>query len=605
MFEKEAFLSTLTTRSGVYCMHDAAQKALYVGKAKNLKNRVASYFRTPPDPRVAAWIEKVASIDVTITYSEKEALLLENSLIKSLKPRYNVIFRDDKSYPYLFLSKHLYPQLVYFRGKQKRAGKYFGPYPSALAVKETLSILQKIFKLRQCDDLFFRNRSRPCLQYQIQRCSAPCVNYISPEAYAIEVENVTLFLEGKKGSLIDSVVSKMQIASAQQAFEAAAHYRDQITYLRTIYEQQHVQKQKGNSDVIAICELRGRFCVQLLTIRQGCILDSQTFYPKQQRENEKSHLLRGFLIQFYLDEEKKRDYPKEIILNEPIEDQLLIADVLLQEAQHDVKIIFPKLAEKNQWLQLAQENAKEALARQGNTKLNEERWVDLKKTLGLTDSFTRMECFDISHLQGEATMASCVVFDNHGPLKTEYRHYHLKTPPGDDYAAMKEVLIKRYLKRKAQDLPLPEIVVIDGGKGQLQCAKSALLECQWIDPLLVGIAKGKDRKPGRETLYVSEVQEKEMHLIHLAATTAAFHLLQHIRDEAHRFAVAGHRKKRAQRRQSPLEAVPGIGSKRRQKILNYFGGQQALLAASPTGIAQVPGISKALAEKIYQALHEK
>lgn len=605
MFDSQAFLKTLSTHPGVYCMRDEAHKPLYVGKAKNLKNRVSSYFKEHDDVRINQLVSHIASIDITITSSEKEALLLENSLIKALKPRYNVIFRDDKSYPYLFISEHPFPRLIYFRGKQKLAGQYYGPYPSSLAVKETLTVLQKLFKIRQCDDPFFSNRSRPCLQYQIGRCSAPCVAYISQADYQNEVDNVVLFLKGKETAIIDNLVSKMAAASATQDFEVAAVLRDQITRLRVIHDQQMIYRQQGNADVIAVGEHQGHFCIQTLYIRQGRILDTQTYFPKQLGERTRASVLRGFLTQFYLNQEDKLDYPHEILLNEIIEDEGLISEALSQVAKHKVRVFQPQKGEKVKWLTLAAENAVLAL----NRKVSQatavlQRWLDLKKVLGLNQNLSRIECFDISHTQGEATIASCVVFDANGPMKTEYRRYNMDVPANDDYAAMEQALTKRYLKRKAEELPLPELILIDGGKGQLHRAKKALQECQILDVLLIGIAKGEGRKPGLETLYVTRSQSEEELIVKLPPTSGALHLLQHIRDEAHRFAITGHRQKRAKaRKQSPLEAIPGIGAKRRQALINYFGGYQALAGASVDAIAKVPGISLQLAAKIYQALH--
>lgn len=605
MFDSKAFLKVLSTHPGVYCMRDAANKILYVGKAKNLKNRVSSYFKEHDDPRISQMVSQIASIDITITPSENEALLLENSLIKTLKPRYNVIFRDDKSYPYLFLSKHEFPRLVYFRGKQKLAGQYFGPYPSSLAVRDTLTILQKLFKIRQCDDLFFNNRSRPCLQYQIGRCSAPCVDYVTQEDYQSQVNNVALFLKGKESTIINDLVQKMETASQQHAFEAAAAFRDQITRLRMIHDQQVIYRQHGNADVIAVGELKGHFCIQMLYIRQGRILDTQTYFPKQVGEGTRSSVLRGFLTQFYLNQEDKLDYPSEILLNDMVDDADLIAEALSDAAKHRVKVFVPQKGEKIRWLTMASENAVQALHRKSSqATFVTQRWLELKKVLGLNQALSRIECFDISHTQGEATIASCVVFDANGAMKAEYRRYNMDVVANDDYAAMEQALTKRYLKRKTEELPLPELIMVDGGKGQLHRAKKALLECQILDVMLLGIAKGEGRKPGLETLYVTRVQSDEESIIKLPPTSSALHLLQQIRDEAHRFAISGHRQKRAKaRKHSPLEAIPGIGEKRRQALINHFGGYQALAGASIEAISKVPGISLDLAQKIYEALH--
>lgn len=605
MFDAQSFLTHLTRRPGVYCMRDKAGKVLYIGKAKNLKNRLTSYFRETEDLRLHQLVSKIAEIDVTVTPSEKEALLLENSLIKSLKPKYNVIFRDDKSYPFLFLSEHRYPRLIYLRGKHRSPGKYYGPYPSAKAVKDTLILLQKLFKIRQCDDIFFNNRSRPCLQYQIKRCTAPCVDFISPEAYANNVQNVALFLEGKENAIIENLVQKMETSAIQEEFELAAQYRDQIAQLRVVYDQQIIFKEEGNADVLAVCELKGHFCIQLLYIRHGQILDSQSFFPKQIGTASASQILRGFLIQFYLAKTEKFDYPHEIVLSQTIEDKDVIMDTLSQMVKRKVQIIHPTRGEKTKWLKLAAENALQALERKTqHINASMKRWLELKKVLGITATVSRIECFDVSHMQGEATMASCVVFEENGPQKTEYRRYHLQVPANDDYAAIEQVLTKRYLKRKSQEQTLPEIIIVDGGKGQLTRAKKALLECQILDLLLIGIAKGRERKPGLETLYIARPQTEDDLMVKLPPHSPALHLLQQIRDEAHRFAITGQRQKtRSTRQHSPLESIPGVGAKRRQKLLNYFGGQQALLAASEEAIAKVPDIGPRIAAKIYKVLH--
>lgn len=605
MFNAVAFLATLPQRPGVYCMRDKADKVLYVGKAKNLKNRLASYFRTLDNARIMQMVSLIASIDVTVTHSETEALLLENSLIKSLKPRYNVIFRDDKSYPYLFLSAHTFPRLVYFRGKQKAPGRYFGPFPSAMAVKETLTILQKLFKLRQCDDTFFNHRSRPCLQYQIQRCTAPCVKYISEADYQKSVTNAALFLEGKQTSIIDDLVKEMEEAAQNHHYEVAATLRDQIQNLRIVSDQQRIHRSKGDVDVIAACEHKGNFCLQVVYVRHGQVLDSQSYFPKQAGEGTIADLLRSFLIQFYLDSESKLDYPAEIVVNETFEDQALIAQSLSQILNRPIQFIIPTRGDKKNWLALALENAEQALMRKlASQGAKESRWQELKKVLGIHYPLNKIECFDISHFQSEATIASCVVFEQIGPLKADYRRYNLEVNANDDYAAMEAVLTKRYLKCKLENLPLPEIIMVDGGKGQLHRAKKVMNELQIVDVLLIGIAKGEGRKPGLETLYVTRTQVEEEWIIKLPPTSQALHLLQNIRDEAHRFAIRAQRQKvRTHRKHSPLEAIPGIGIKRRQQLINYFGGQQALSVASIEAIAKVPGISKALAEKIYAALH--
>lgn len=605
MFDVENFLATVTTRPGVYCMRDKASKVLYVGKAKNLKNRLTSYFRGQLDLRIGQMVSKIDKIEITVTNSEKEALLLESSLITSLKPKYNVTFRDDKSYPYLFLSEHLYPRLVYFRGKQKMPGQYFGPYPSSGAVRDTLTFLQKLFKVRQCDDNFFKHRTRPCLQYQIKRCTAPCVSYVSPQDYAEQVKNVTLFLQGKESTILSDLVSQMEKAAHAQHFEQAAQLRDQIQSLRNIYDTQIVIHQKGNVDVLFAAELKGSFCIQMLTIRHGRIQESQSIFPTQVGEGDIKGILRSFLMQFYLGKETKSDYPNQIVINFNIEDQDLMANTLSQLANHQVKITLSHRGVKAQWLELAKENAFEALKQKVQQKGGIiSRWQELIKTLGLKH-LDRIECFDISHTQGESTVASLVVFDETGPVKADYRHYNIDVTPGDDYAAMEQVLMRRYSKLKELEKPLPNLIMVDGGKGQLHCAQRVVLECQMLEVYLMGIAKGQGRKPGLETLYVTPPQSNEVQTIHLPPTSSALHLLQHIRDEAHRFAISAHRRKLSKKRKtSPLESIPGVGEKRRQQLLNYFGGLQGLMGASVAMIGDVPGISYALALKIYAALHK-
>lgn len=606
MFDSKTFLESLTKHPGVYCMRDKADKVLYIGKAKNLKHRVTSYFRGEHTERIVQMVNRIARIDVTVTNSEKEALILENSLIKSLKPRYNVLFRDDKSYPFLYLSEHTFPRLCYLRGKASKSGKYFGPYPSTTAVRQTLTVLQKLFKIRQCDDHFFKNRSRPCLQYQIQRCTAPCVNYITPEDYAQDVQNVSLFLEGKEDKIIKELIHRMDEAAVSLNYEMAAALRDQITALRQIHDEQVVHRDKGNADVVTVSELNGEYCIQLLYIRQGQILDSHAFYPKQQGLSTAEDVLRGFLSQFYLDRENKRDYPREILLSHAIEDQTLFEEILSKAQDHKISINQPQRGDKLKWIELALTNGQSALkARASQSNTMQKRWLELKKELGITNGLNRIECFDISHTQGEATMASCVVFDCNGPVKSDYRTYNLDVG-NNDYEAMEQVLQKRYIKRKALELSIPEVIIIDGGKGQLNRAKKAVLEAQIFDVILIAMAKGEGRKPGLETLYVCKSSDETEGIIKLSPTSIAFHLLQHIRDESHRFAIKGHRRKRGKaRKQSTLEAIAGVGKKRSQILLNYFGGLQGLMAASQQSIATVPGIGEQLAVLIYRALHEE
>lgn len=605
MFDAKSFLETLTSRPGVYCMRDKSGAPLYVGKAKNLKKRVASYFREHVEPKVAQMVKKIAHIDITVTPSENEALLLENALIKSLDPHYNVIFRDDKSYPYLYLSKHPYPRLTYLRGKEQLKGEYFGPFPSAVAVKQTLLLLEKIFKIRSCDDQFFSHRSRPCLQYQINRCTAPCVGYITEADYEHDVANVRDFLRGKATDIVDELIQEMEAASAAKDFEQAGACRDQIAALRMVTQKQGVYQHQGDLDIIALGVIGNQSVLQLLYIREGKILDSRSYYPKCLGEDTPEVILRRFITQFYCDPEHPPSYPSEILINSDIEDQAVIESVISELSGTTIKISRPQRGQRAEWMGLAENSAEESLKRRLHHRgVMLQRAEALQKALGLTQALERIECFDISHTQGEATMASCVVFQAEGAIKAEYRRTYVDVPKSDDYAAMSQAIMKRYSRRKEEELPMPTILMVDGGKGQLNAARKSLLECQLDDILLLGIAKGAGRKPGLETIYVCQMPAEEILTLTLGPHDQALHFLQQIRDEAHRFALAGHRKKRASTRNvSPLEKIPGIGPKRRQQLLNHFAGLQGLTGASVAAIARVPGISRSLAEAIYKALH--
>lgn len=602
MFDHKAFLNQTPTRPGVYCMKDTEGKILYVGKAKDLKKRLSSYFqREHAEVKTKQLVAKIHQIDLTVTETEREALLLENTLIKSLKPRYNVIFRDDKSYPYLFISKHAYPRLIYCRGKQSQKGQYFGPYPSALAVKETLNLLQKTFKIRQCDDLFFRARSRPCLQYQIERCSAPCVGYISPEEYNTQISRLKLFLTGKDSALIQQMVEEMNAVADQLAFEKAAGLRDQIISLRSVFDQQSIYGNMQNIDVCAIVGIQNIACIHYLLIREGRILASQSYFTKQIDNMSLSDILRTFIMQGYLNQTQK-NWPNEIVVNLMLEDAELITQALSQTINRTIQIAVPKKGDRYKWLQLAIENATGNLQRklhQANVIL--QRFDALKEALHLEEECKQIECFDISHTQGVETRASCVVFNEQGADKAQYRTYRIQTATNDDYQSMYEALTRRYLPLKQNNQPLPGLVIIDGGKGQLNIAKQVFAECQIEGVALLAIAKGEGRKPGLETLFY--VQGDEILTIKLKPHDPALLLLQQIRDEAHRFAITMHRKARAKKsQQSALDGIAGVGEKRKQALIQHFGGLQALKEASQEAIQSVPGISKALAEKIYQAL---
>ncbi len=599
-FDPKAFVKTLTSRPGVYRMLNAAGDVIYVGKARNLSKRVGSYFaRTVTSPKTRALVAHIAAIDVTVTRTEGEALLLENNLIKELKPRYNILLRDDKSYPHIFLSADRFPRITFHRGAKRAKGRYFGPFPNSGAVRETLNTLQKLFRVRQCEESFFKNRSRPCLQYQIKRCSAPCVEMVSAEEYARDVNHAVLFLEGKNRQVIDELVKRMEAASAALEFEAAARYRDQIASLRRIQEKQYVTGGGGGDvDVIASAVRNGVGCVQVFYIRAGRNLGNKTFFPKHTEGAGEADLLGAFLPQYYLG----RYVPQEILVNHPLDGQELIETVLGEQAGRRVTIAHKVRAERARWVAMAQTNVEDALARQLLNKAGmRQRYEALQEALRLDDLPQRLECFDISHTMGEATVASCVVFDAEGPLKSDYRRFNIEgITPGDDYAAMSQALNRRYTKLKKGEGKLPDILFIDGGKGQIGAAAAVLEELQVTGVLMVGIAKGPDRKPGLETLFLSPSGEA----IILPADSPALHLIQQIRDEAHRFAITGHRQRRAKARsKSPLEGIAGVGAKRRRDLLNQFGGWQEVTRAGVDDLARVKGISRALAQRIYDAFH--
>ncbi|GGF57921.1 excinuclease ABC subunit UvrC [Alteromonas lipolytica] len=601
-FDSNAFLKTLTHQPGVYRMYNAADEVIYVGKAKNLKNRVSSYFKQHLDnPKTIALVSQIARMDVTVVNSETEAFLLENNFIKKYRPRYNVLLRDDKSYPFIFLSAHEHPRLDFHRGPQKRKGEYFGPYPSAWAVRESLRTMQKLFPVRQCEDSYYRARSRPCLQYQMQRCSAPCVEgYISDEEYAEQVQLVRLFLKGKNQQVINSLADKMEAASEQLNFEAAARYRDQISALRKVQERQWVAGTQDEMDIFGFAYRAGMACIQVMFIRDSQLLGSKAFFPKIPSTTTESEIFEAFLLQFYLAGNKV--IPKQIVIPQSLFDETAIAELLSQEAKHKVRFYRGAREEKRQYLQLAQANAKNALdAQYGQQKSVFARYIDLESALEWDDPIQRMECFDISHTSGQQTVASCVVFNREGPLKSDYRRYNIEgITPGDDYAAMAQALKRRY--KNVQDAQkIPDILFIDGGKGQLGQAEDFFAD--WPHdkkPLLIGVAKGTTRKPGLETLILADSHET----IPLNADRPALHLIQHIRDESHRFAISGHRNRRQKvKTTSSLESIPGVGAKRRQALLKYMGGLQGLKKASKSEIASVPGISEELADTIYDHLH--
>ncbi|QGH59521.1 excinuclease ABC subunit UvrC [Serratia proteamaculans] len=604
-FDAKAFLSTVTSQPGVYRMYDATGTVIYVGKAKDLKKRLASYFRQQVGSRkTETLVKNIAQIDVTVTHTETEALLLEHNYIKLYQPRYNVLLRDDKSYPLIFLSADSHPRLAVHRGAKHAKGEYFGPFPNSYAVRETLALLQKLFPIRQCENSVYRNRSRPCLQYQIGRCLGPCVaGLVSEDEYRQQVEYVRLFLSGKDQQVLHQLIERMEIASKALNFEEAARIRDQIQAVRRVTERQFVSGNSDDLDVIGVAFEAGMACLHVLFIRQGKVLGSRSYFPKVPGGTEMSEVVQTFVGQFYLQGSQMRTLPAEILLDFTLPEKELLAESLSELAGRKIQIQSKPRGDRARYLKLARTNAATALT----TKLSQQstihqRLAELTKVLNLSE-INRMECFDISHTMGEQTVASCVVFDANGPLRSEYRRYNITgITPGDDYAAMAQVLKRRYGKA-LEEKKIPDVIFIDGGKGQLGMAIDVFnsLNVSWDKnkPLLIGIAKGADRKAGLETLFF--VPEGEG--IALPSDSPALHVIQHIRDDSHNHAITGHRQRRAKvRNTSALELIDGVGPKRRQVLLKYMGGLQPLLNASVEEIAKVPGISQALAEKIYNAL---
>lgn len=604
-FDAKAFLRTVTSKPGVYRMYDERETVIYVGKAKDLKKRLSSYFRSHLASRkTEALVAQIHHIDVTVTHTETEALLLEHNYIKLYQPRYNVLLRDDKSYPFIFLSADPHQRLAIHRGAKHAKGEYFGPFPNGYAVRETLMLLQKIFPIRQCENSVYRNRSRPCLQYQIGRCLGPCVaGLVSEEEYARQVDYVRLFLMGKDDQVINRLISRMESASASLEFEEAARVRDQIQAVRQVTEKQFVSNGGDDLDVIGVAYDAGMACVHVLFIRQGKVLGSRSYFPKVPADTALDEVVETFIGQFYLQGSQMRTLPGEILLDYALTDKTVLEGSLSEQAGRRIYLQTRPRGDRARYLKLARTNAATALV----TKLSQhstitQRLRALAQVLGRHE-IRRMECFDISHTMGEQTIASCVVFDADGPLRAEYRRYNIEgITPGDDYAAMNQVLRRRYGKA-LEDSKIPDIIVIDGGKGQLAQAKAVFneLDVEWDKrhPLLLGVAKGSDRKAGLERLFL----EPEGEGFALPPDSPALHVIQHIRDESHDHAIAGHRKKRAKvKNTSALETIEGIGPKRRQMLLKYMGGLQPLKNASIEEIAKVPGISQTLAEKIYYAL---
>jgi excinuclease ABC subunit C len=601
-FNHSDFLKNLTNQPGVYRMYNQKQEVIYVGKAKNLKKRVSSYFRKNLDSiKTRSLVSQIQEMDVTVVNSEVEAFILENNYIKKYKPRYNVLLRDDKSYPFIFLSAHEHPRLSNHRGPRKLKGEYFGPYPSAWAVRESLRTIQRLFPIRQCEDSYYRARTRPCLQYQLKRCAGPCVKgLISDEEYAQQVELARLFLKGKNKLVIDSLVKNMEGASAQLQFEKAARYRDQISALNKIQEQQWVSGDEQELDVFGFAYRNGIASIYGLFIRDNKLLGSKSFYPKVPAQSSEEEVFQSFILQFYLAGNKL--IPKQIVIPQELAEQEAIELLLSKEAGRKIQFFKGARDEKRRYLQIANNNAENALiAKQSQQKSVYARFLELEQILEFEQPIQRMECFDISHTSGQLTVASCVVFNRDGPYKTDYRRYNIEgITPGDDYAAMAQALARRYRDVK-DETKIPDILFIDGGKGQLAQAEDYFETwTQSKKPLLIGVAKGSSRKAGLETLILAGSHQT----VPMAGDSIALHLIQHIRDEAHRFAITGHRGRRQKdKNTSKLESIPGIGAKKRQSLLKYMGGLQGILQAGRDEIAKVPGISEDLAEIIYEHLH--
>lgn len=618
-FDVDTFLKQVTRQPGVYQMYDQAGKILYVGKAKNLKNRLSSYFRSKGlAVKTKALVAKIHHVEVTITANEAEALLLEQNLIKRQRPTYNILLRDDKSYPYVMISDDDYPRISLHRGGKKKGVIYYGPFPNVGAVKSSLNFLQKTFLIRQCENSVYRNRTRPCLQHQINRCTAPCVGMITPEHYAEDMRHAQMFLAGKSTDLIQELAESMEQASDDLAFERAASYRDQIAALNHVQAQQWIEGgSSANIDVIALKREAGQVCVHILYVRQGRILGSKSHYPREKLLEDEADVLEAFLALFYL-QGVERDFPTVVLLSHSISEGDLLSHAIDQ--QFGVKLTFQSQfrGQKSQWMEMArlavQENLQAQLANKQNTR---QRFEALQDVLQLESIPERLECFDISHSSGELTVASCVVFDNNnGPLKSDYRRFNIDgITAGDDYAAMEQALRRRYERLQKGEGLLPDVLLIDGGKGQLGIALEVLSELGVPigkdSVFMVGVAKGTTRKAGFETLILPaadtpEGQPAVLEEVVLASDHPALHLIQHIRDESHRFAITGHKNRRdKKRRTSTLEGIPGVGAKRRRELLRHFGGLQEVAKASVSDLSRVPGISKKIAEDIYTALNNQ
>ncbi len=600
-FDPKAFVAGLPNLPGVYRMLGASGEALYVGKASDLRKRVGSYFqKQTASPRIEMMLSQVAAIEVTATRSEGEALLLENNLIKSLAPRYNILFRDDKSYPYLMITGHPFARIGFHRGARDRRNRHYGPFPHAYAVREAIQLLQRVFRLRTCEDTVFENRTRPCLLYQIRRCTAPCTGLIDEVHYAQDVRNAELFLNGREADVIRLLTDRMSEAATARHYEEAASYRDQVRALSRVQARQYVESNRGvDADVVACAMGAGIACVNLVMIRAGRHVGDRSFFPLNTDQATSGEVLAAFLEQHYLEQ----PVPSLILTSDEV-DREGLEESLAACAPQGVHVVSPLQGERRVWLDMSRRNAQLALeGRERERTTQEGRLAALREALGLPETVQRIECFDISHTMGEATVASCVVYERHAMQKSDYRRFNIRdVTPGDDYAAMRQALARRYERVTSEGGKIPDLVLIDGGRGQVSAARAALAELGLNDVSVVGVSKGPERKPGLEELVI----EAERDSICLPQQHTGLHLIQSIRDEAHRFAIVGHRARRGKARmQSSLTEIPGIGLKRRQKLLAHFGGLRGVQAAAVDEIATVEGISRRLAEQIYRHLHDR
>ncbi|MDT0635635.1 excinuclease ABC subunit UvrC [Spectribacter hydrogenoxidans] len=600
-FDPRRYAGQLTARPGVYRMIDAEGEVLYVGKAKNLRKRVSSYFlRASGNPRIESMLDQVADIEVTVTHTEDEALLLESTLIKKIRPRYNVYLRDDKSYPYLRITgDHSFPRVTFHRGSRKVSGRLFGPFPSGSAVRQTMTTIHKLFRLRNCDDTYFANRSRPCLQYQIKRCSAPCVGYIDEASYARDVADATDLLEGRNERLVSRLIKQMETASSRLEFEQAAATREKIAAVRRLQEQSHVVGGKGDFDIIVCASGGGIACAVVVSVRGGMHLGHQSFYPSLPDGTEPAELTEAFIGQYYLE----RKPPPEILVGVEPGDREWLEQSLSERAGRRVSVRYRLRGRRARLRDNASATLEQALESRLATRAGvRDRLLALQEALALAAPPMRMECFDISHTGGERTVASCVVFEGGAAKKAAYRRFNIEDiEPGDDYAAMRQALERRFRRLKRGEAPMPDLLLIDGGKGQLAQAESVLQELELADVPVVAVAKGSERKAGREQLFLP--RQSQPHI--LPPNSPALHLIQQIRDEAHRFAVAGHRGRRDKaRQQSPLDHIDGLGPIRRKRLLRAFGGTRQIARAGVRDLERVEGISRAMAQRIYEHFHQ-